>query len=78
MWIELIGDAVGIQQQQIAGLGIEDHFFVFAVVEQAGRNTFHARLEDLAVAANHGRLGAGVGHDEAAVRALPNSTSSVT
>jgi hypothetical protein len=52
-------------------MGVEDHFVVLAIVEQAGGNAFHFGLDDLALAADERRLGARVGHDEAMASAFP-------
>ena len=53
------------------GSRLERHFFVFARFQQAQRHAFHADLEDLAAAADHGRQGAGVGHHDAARGGVP-------
>ena len=61
--VQLIVDAVGIEHHQIAWLGLEVHLFVFAIVQQSGGHAFTLGLM-ISPAADHGRRGAGVGHDE--------------
>src|SRR5580658_19497 len=70
--IELILDAVGIEEDGIAEFGLKFDFLILAVFEETDGNTFRFGFENFAVAIDHGRLGAGVAQREEARARLPD------
>src|SRR6185312_2383274 len=68
---KLVFDSVGIQQDQVLRLRLKANFVVIAIVQQAERNAFENRIDDLAAAPDRWRQGAGVRHGQHPAPAFP-------
>src|SRR5580692_10070088 len=64
--VGLIGDAVGVEDYKVPGMGIKVNLFVLSIVQQSGGNATDLGLNEFTFAADHGRCATGVGHHEAA------------
>src|SRR5579875_1491764 len=70
--VELILDAVGVEQEQVAGLSGDGDLFVFLIFEQADGDAVGVGIDEGAVAAENGGQSAGIGKRETQVGGVPD------